>query len=433
MKHQTKSPSCLGSSRKGAIMPLFAFLLPVLVILCGLAINTAHVRLAKTEMKIAIDSAVHAAGRAMSVNQTTASAIQYAKNFAAMNSVNGVPLVISDDTLVDFGLSTRANGGYGRYEYSSIPRSQVDNRTRQFNSIRLTGEFNMPLMFRGIPNFESVDIRNQSIATQVDRDIALVLDRSGSMYWFESEPVWDFVFNDLRSRGLISSTERNNGQNGIWNSHAYSWSNYISTNTWNRLNTDQNRNASYTAVFKFINDWRYVSSKSPRHSRWDLLNAGVAKFLDVLETTDQEELVSMATFSTNATLNYSLTLNYNPMRNFVGNLVPTGATAIGKGIQTSIPSIMTASSNRPFAAKTIVILTDGQNNSSPDPVQVTRDMIAQYNITVHTVTFTSGADQSTMQEVARIGGGKHYHADTGNELVDIFEEIANNLPTILTF
>jgi Ca-activated chloride channel family protein len=37
-----------------------------------------------------------------------------------------------------------------------------------------------------------------------------------------------------------------------------------------------------------------------------------------------------------------------------------------------------------------------------------------------------------MKSVADIGGGKHYHAATGAELVAIFEEIANNLPTIFT-
>jgi hypothetical protein len=36
-----------------------------------------------------------------------------------------------------------------------------------------------------------------------------------------------------------------------------------------------------------------------------------------------------------------------------------------------------------------------------------------------------------MQDVAETGGGKHYHAATGEELVSIFQEIANNLPTIL--
>ncbi len=432
MIHNRITTLTLRIRRRGAILPLFAFLLPVLLILCGLAINTAHMRLVKTEMKIATDAAVHASGRAMSINQSTASAILYAKNVAAMNTVNGNPLIISDDNLVGFGFSSRASSGYGRYSYSAVTRAEVDNQSRQANSISLTGQLNMPLMFRGIPNVNSVNIQTYSIATQVDRDIALVLDRSGSMYWFESQATWDYVFNDMRTRGRISSTERDNAKNGIWNSHAYASSSYINTNTWNKLSADWNRDASYTAVYKFVFDWRNVTNKAPRHSRWDLLNSGVTRFLDVLDGTDQEELLSLATFSSSSWLNYSLTLDYSPIRTYVAGIVPNGATAIGKGIQTAIPSIMTASNARPYAAKTIVVLTDGENNSSPEPDDVARAMVAQYNITLHTVTFTSGGDQAAMEEVAQIGGGKHYHAETGTELIEIFEEIANNLPTILT-
>ncbi|CAN0494214.1 unnamed protein product, partial [Hapterophycus canaliculatus] len=48
------------------------------------------------------------------------------------------------------------------------------------------------------------------------------------------------------------------------------------------------------------------------------------------------------------------------------------------------------------------------------------------------ITFGGGANQDAMREVATIGQGKHYHANSGSELVSKFEEIANNLPTILT-
>ena len=59
-------------------------------------------------------------------------------------------------------------------------------------------------------------------------------------------------------------------------------------------------------------------------------------------------------------------------------------------------------------------------------------MMSSSNLNIQTVTFGGGADQETMQEVAVTGLGRHYHADSGDELVSAFEEIANNLPTILT-
>ena len=57
------------SNRQGAVLPLFAILLPMLLIFCGFAINLAYMQVVSTEMKIATDCAAHAGGRAMSVSQ----------------------------------------------------------------------------------------------------------------------------------------------------------------------------------------------------------------------------------------------------------------------------------------------------------------------------------------------------------------------------
>ena len=55
--------------RKGAVLPLFALLLPVIMILCGFAINMAYMQLVATEMKVSTDVASHAGGRALSEAQ----------------------------------------------------------------------------------------------------------------------------------------------------------------------------------------------------------------------------------------------------------------------------------------------------------------------------------------------------------------------------
>ncbi len=77
-------------------------------------------------------------------------------------------------------------------------------------------------------------------------------------------------------------------------------------------------------------------------------------------------------------------------------------------------------------------MTDGIHNTGINPRTVAQQIVSQYDVTIHTVTFGAGADQNLMQEVAEIGGGEHYHAANGDELDAIFEEIANNLPTIVT-
>ena len=162
------------------------------------------------------------------------------------------------------------------------------------------------------------------------------------------------------------------------------------------------------------------------------MELGVDAFLDVLDDTDQEEHVSLTTFATSANLRTDLDSEYDPIREIVADEYPSGWTAIGLGMETGLPAIIDGLNARPFAAKTIVILTDGENNQNPNPASVAAQIISEYNVTIHTVTFTAGADQAAMAQVASIGGGTHYHADEGEELVAIFEEIANNLPTILT-
>ena len=393
-------------------MPMFALLLPVLFLLSGVSINIAYMRLTKTELKCAVDAASHAGGRALCIKQSTQEAINYAKSVAKMNNVAGRPLTILKDSQIEFGQSVRANNGTGRYQFTSVPKSQVDNRTKQANSVCVNSVLQVPLIFRTLPNVSQVAVGESSIATQLDRDISLVLDRSGSMLEYKDETALSNALAALRSSRVISSTEYNNALNMNF-----------STNVINRLTGDMNQ---------YANDMRNVTSRSPRHCRWALLAQGVNTFFDVLQQTPQDELVSVATFSSGARLDYALTLNYAPIRTFTNNLYPSGSTAIGLGMQTGIPSIITASAARQFAAKTIVVMTDGINNVNPSPVTVTNTIMGQYNVTIHTITVSSGADQTAMQTVARLGNGKHYHSNTGVELSAIFQEIANNLPTILT-
>jgi Flp pilus assembly protein TadG len=417
--------------RRGVVLPLFAFLIPAFLLMCALVINTTYLRLARTEMKIANDAAAHAAGRAMSLYQTTDDAIRVGKQVASYNTVVGSPYSVTDQQFV-FGFSTRAGNGYGRYQFNGRSKASVDNGSQQANSVAIDGASNVEVLVRAFPAFSHVNLLSRSIATQVDRDISIVLDRSGSMLWFKDQSQWNSVFRDLYVRGRITYNDYYYAYYGFSNADHGNFDSYFSSRTWNALSADKNRSTNYRQVYDFCDDLKNVTSRAPTHSRWYYLDQGVGAFFDVLDGTDQEEYVSMASFASNSRLDHSLTLNYSPIRNTVRGIYPDGSTAIGLGIQQAIPSIMTDSLARPFAAKTIVILTDGVNNVNPSPESVVNQMVQQYNITVHTVTFTTGADQTAMRTVANAGSGKHYHANDGSELVPIFREIANNLPTILT-
>lgn len=499
---------CSHRPRIGAILPLFAFLLPVLLIFCGFAINLAYMQMVSTDIKIATDAAAHAGGRSMSIEQTTDAAIAKAQLIAQANTVGGrvlsVGAGVNDEIQVGFGQSSRSNNGYGMYQFTAIPKAQVDNRAQRANSVSVTTNAYLPLVFQAMNfsayggNMSNFGVMRRSIATQVDRDIALVLDRSGSMLWYMDETgltsLIDTLYNtyDQVDQGRWLYRAWSLRSNGTWRDRGYQTTSTINSNGWTiRDSNDRQWNANMVNVRRissterdaakvflydrtytdnviyqierylnpshtlgssysqseqgqltrpmsqYVSDWRRyyqngLRSQAPRFSRWSFLVQGVDAFLDVLDTTDQIEHVSLITFANNTRVDHQIQTTYNSLRNTVAAIVPFDATATGSGMITSVPTITTAPLARLFAAKTMVVLTDGQANTGTTPVNAATQIRAANNITIHSVTFTAEAEIGQMQQAAQIGGGKHYHTNEGAELVDIFEEIANNLPTVLT-
>jgi Flp pilus assembly protein TadG len=403
----------MNHSRRGAVLPLIALILPVLLMLSAFAVNLAYVQLTRTQLRVATDAAARAAGRALSEFQSVDSAIDFAVSTAALNEVAGSPLQISDvdEADVQFGVSARSDGGYGRYVFNQTDIADLRSGSAIATAVRVMGRRTassgsgaIQLLFNGVGENRVFQPVASAVATQVDRDIALILDRSGSM----AEAAIDY--------SQYYHTE--------WQYRNRRWR---QVTVWD----DQDKRQEYEEFLDQYSDWQYDNGPAPDASRWAALVDAVDEFLVVLEATDQEELVSVATFNSAATLDLSLQETYGEIRTLLGNTRPGGYTSIGQGMETGLPSLYETIA-RNFAAKTIVILTDGINNTNPTPESAAQDIVEEYNITIHTVTFTDEADFDAMDEVAQIGGGKHFHADAPEELIEIFREIANNLPTIIT-
>jgi Ca-activated chloride channel family protein len=317
---------------------------------------------------------------------------------------------------MEFGYTDQPDGDAGRYYFQKIPTSQVASGAVFASAFRVNGRRNddslsgpVPLVIPGILDAHEFTTEQLAVAMQVDRDISLVLDRSGSMDdldidWPSGTSPWSgSAMNAGVGAGLLRI------RNG----------NYRPTNgnTW--VEYEQWAYEDY-----------YGLGTAPTNAWQDLVLA-VDAFLDVLDATSQEEQISVASYSSSATLDTNLEKDFQVVRDKVGSLRTGGNTAIGLGMESGILALL-ESSARPFAAKTMVVMTDGMHNTGILPTTVATTLMSSYNLTIQTVTFGEGADQALMQQVAAIGGGKHYHAATGEQLVAIFEEIANNLPTILT-
>lgn len=405
--------------RRGTVAGLMVVLLPVLAIIAAFCINAAQMQLARTELSIATDAAARAGGRTFSELQSVDEALDAARITAALNTVAGAPLQLrtgDGDGEMQFGATTQPDGTNGRFEFFPIPTSVVRSENGSASAFRVLGRRDegslsgaSRLVIPGLLGVDQVNLSSSAVAMQVDRDIALVLDRSGSMQTLEitfpsgTSPWFRSALNAaVRARVLVFFNGNyflNNGQ---------TWESY---QQW-----------AYQEHFNL--------GPAPL-TLWESLVKAVDAFLLVLEDTVQEEQVSVASYSSNATLDSRLEKDFSKIRDAIDGLSPAGNTAIGRGMLEGIQTILDSAA-RPFAAKTMVVMTDGVHNTGVNPRDVARFFVSQYDVTIHTVVFGENADRELMAEVAEIGQGEAYVAEDGEQLIRVFEEIANNLPTILT-
>lgn len=363
-------------SRNGAIVPLVAMMLPLMILMVAFAINLSHMELTRVELRIAADSAARAGGRTYALTGDQEIAKSIARDAAARNSVSGAPLSLSDSDF-DFGVSSRPD---------SDSRYAFDQTNPNFNSLRLTarrtaGSPDGPVRLLlpnilGVSDFEPLQ---SATSTQIELDVAIVVDRSGSMAYADNE----------------------------------------NSNTFNNP-------ASAPAGWNF-------GDVVPRPSRWDDTVAAVSAFLNVLDQTPQAEGVSLSTYGDNATLDVDLTTDYRNIllgMDFYTQSFPEGRTNVGSGIDAGLSTLATGPGARPWASRVIVVLTDGIHNTGTNPNSAAaraRDAGA----TVYTVTFSDEANQNRMRQVASIASGRHFHAKSRQQLIEAFEEIAQGLPTLI--
>jgi hypothetical protein len=189
--------------------------------------------------------------------------------------------------------------------------------------------------------------------------------------------------------------------------------------------------------------YNYGQPPHPTGSRWAGLIQAAQVFREAIDDTKEEEhlgLVSYAhkytyngfsvnTVDTNANLSSNSQVVENALTT-IGQKPIIGGTNISAGLDRGIAVVTDPKYARPYAFKMIILMTDGVWNQGQKP-SISAQAAADKGIIVHTVTFSEGANQTDMQEVADTTGGKHYHAPTREELKAAFREIAYSIPVIL--
>ncbi len=393
-----KSAARESKTRQGAIVVLAAVMMIVFLASVVFSVDVSYMQLTKAKLRAATDAAARAAGEGLSRAQDTDYARQAAKDIAAANKVAGRPLVLDDSDIV-FGKSAQQASG----AWTFTPNGQPINAVRVFGRrTRSAPSGSVPLFFGRVFNVLDFEPVQAATVVRLDRDICLVLDRSSSM----------------------------------------------------KLYLDD------TSATMSTSDPRFCQPPNMSLSRWGATSIAVQRFIDALEQTPQSEYLGLATYaggmngassytacsytSNTSDINCALASNASAVTSAMASLSTkkwNGRTNIAAGLNRGI-QVLTSASARPYAAKTMVLMSDGAANEPggcgstgcSQAFQAAIDKAveaANQDIIIHTITYGE-ANPGLMQDIADATGGTHYVAPDAATLQDIFEEIALTLPVVFT-
>jgi len=374
LKPFNRPPKSRQRPRRGAMLILVLIMLTVLMVFAVFSTDVAYMQLTRTELRTAIDAAARGGAEALSRTQSEKEARAAAMDVAALNQVAGDPMLLANDDV--FFEEQEIDNGFGGTD--TVPAIRVlAGRTVDSRSGPVT------LLMGNILDTDVFQPTFESIAVNMDRDICMVVDRSGSMNF------------------LIQNNSIPEGTNVCEHPH-------------------------------------------PSLSRFAALHNAFGVFIAELDKTVQQEQLGLASYSSRgsscgleftdssveARLDQDFGASQAAMDRMLNNPV-LGATNITAGVRTGIDILIDRSRSREFAKRTMVVLTDGVFNRGGDPVE-TAPRAVREEITIHTITFSDAANQTDMQELATATGGKHFHAPSAAALQEAFKVIAATLPVVLT-
>ena len=456
------------SNRDGAIIPLFAILIPVLLVLAAFSVNLARMQLTTTELRIVTDVTSHAGGRALNVfqnmdNPTSERVIdklqETVDRYYAMNTVAGQTLTPPSDPtsyIQFYNLGNRTDRLDEVFHNQNIVSYSDARGGTAFNGVGVQANVDTDYLFDfkyGGGSLGTFAPTRNSITKQIERDLAIVIDRSSSMVLFKERDDMRAVLDDMLAENYINETEYRIAygyqQARVNSSGTHYFDDRGGTNIMrpryrvsfphSQEDIDGKRvevqsldvigemqqfaadhpgdQRDIPAMLNYMKSWEGVApytgnrkspfdhsdwqaagrwNHAPAESRWDYLFRGINDFIDVLELTPAEEKISLVAFSSEAEALVRLTDNYQGVLDAVEKIIPQGSTFIDKGLTEGLELVFEAGVTRPFAEKIIVVMTDGINRGGSRVVvneaeRIVNEVEANNEvITIHTLTFGDG-------------------------------------------
>lgn len=462
---KTTRPSA--NKRKGNIIVLTAVLLVVLLAMVAFAVDVGYMSVVQTEMRGSVDASALAGAGAL-VNGTTA-AEKEALLYLEKNKV-GQQTLGKKNATIEFG------------QWNTQARQfTVSNQTP--NAIRVTAtSAGQPLFFGRVLGKDTFVTDAQAVAVYQPRDIALVLDYSGSMC-FDSQ---------FRSRSLLGQKAIEDNLKDIYKElgspkygklkfkpEAYgnsststkkvkkhfdldktpypypdgSWDEYI-------LYVQYSKSieaAGYECCYGYMTWLDYVlafhCSANDSPGLWKVsaqpvtaLKDSVDVFLNYLEANSTDDRVSFSLYTYSdgtAKIEQALTKEYDLVADSVrkrqaGHYI--GATNISAGMTKGRQDL--EDNGRVGAKKMLLLMTDGvvnmpTGNTTADKALVLKEaqLCADARIPIVTISLGAYADTALMQQVADITGGAAFVIKGGQpisqvekQLEEVFSEVAADRP-----
>jgi Ca-activated chloride channel family protein len=197
------------------------------------------------------------------------------------------------------------------------------------------------------------------------------------------------------------------------------------------------------------------------------MEANKAAALSFVDKQPPGVRIGVVAFSDNASVVQSPTDDRTAVTNAINRLQPQRATAIGQGLLVGLNALLESLGEQPseldgpgsspfpltpgpsptpvppgqFAPGIVVLITDGENNQYPDPMEVA-DKYVDRGVRVYTVGVGSPEgtilriygrsvftrlDEDTLQQIAEKTSGTYYNAATEQDLAAVYDKLSSRL------
>jgi len=166
----------------------------------------------------------------------------------------------------------------------------------------------------------------------------------------------------------------------------------------------------------------------PKWKRWKQSKAAISMFIDLLQPEDEASLV---TFDGSVRVDQGFTLDRQLLHSALDSvMIGSGGTAMWNALRKAIFHL--APHPEP---KAIVLLSDGMDNGGRDGIYDVVGRALEANIRIYPIGLGKYIDRGVLDSLATMTGGRFYFSARGDDLSEIYWQIAGALtePCTITY